>query len=473
MRIFAPKTNTMRMKPFLLLLTFAIFLFGTASAQTSNRYVEVEEVAPVVYRYVYINPLDQMFERDAVTGTLRLPDAPFRAEPIRGLNFRDTIFVNPLFLPVVFQGRLLPRDLSFFPTEDKSERGTLIPQRMTLAPQLAQLDFAQNVRRQFYINNPTLIRFSERDLPDPPAVSQEELLRSLNPFRGLLRTESTLELAAPTVEGAIIERRYWQRSGEHSLQFSQNFFSENWHRGGTNHMNLNNFHTIRANFRRDRVRFNNTFEWQLSLNNAPGDTLRNFSIGTDFVRYTGDFGIEAFGRGWTYSTNLRVRTPIFNTFPPNSDAIRSAFLSPLEANMGVGLKYEVDRRSERVRHRRFRWNLAIAPLSVDLIYVNHPDINDRRIEEGRNHNIDLGSTVTSNMIIDFNRFTTWTSRLEYFTTFSGIRTDFENTLNMALTNAFSTQIRVNMRFDDGVPADDRFGLLQVNQMLSFGLNYRW
>ena len=472
------------MKRLFSLLIFAIFLLGsTVSAQTSNGYsngyVEVEDAAPVRYIYVYTNPLDQMFERDATTGILRLPDNRFRIESIRGLGFRDTLFVNPLFLPIVFSGRMLPRNLSFFPPENESDRGILIPQRMTFAPQLAQIDFAQNVRRQFYIDHPTRIQLTVADLPDPPAVNQEEYLRAFNPLRGLFRAESTLELTAPTVEGVTIERRYWQRSGEHVLQFAQHYFSDNWHQNRTNHLNINSVQIIRANYHRNRVRFDNTLEWRFSAQSTPDDTYRNHIINNDMTRYIGRFGIEA-NRNWSYTINARAETQIFNSFPANSNEIRSAFLSPLRANAGIGMTYRLNRRSEQVRlprnAYRLRIELDLSPFSMNFVYVNHPDVEVRRlgIEEGRKYNLDLlGSSVNFGITYYITRFTTWTSRFHYFTNYSKMLMEFDNTLNMQLTNAFSTRIQVNLRFDDNVPRDETFGFLQINQMLSFGLNYRW
>ena len=473
------------MKRLFSLLIFAIFLLGsTVSAQTSNGYtngyVEVEDTAPVRYIYVYTNPLDQMFERDARTGILRLPDNRFRAESIHGLGFRDTLFVNPLFLPIVFSGRTLPRNFSFFPPENESDRGILIPQQMTFTPQLAQIDFAQNVRRQFYINHPTRIQLTVADLPDPPAVSQEEYLRAFNPLRGLFRTESTLELTAPTVEGVTIERRYWRRSGEHSLQFSQNYFSDNWHRPSNNHLSINSNQIIRANYHRERVRFDNTLEWRLIVQSTPDDNYRNHVINNDLMRYTGRFSVEA-SRNWAYSINVGANSQIFNNFPPNSMEIRSAFLSPLRADAGIGMTYRLDRRSERVRHRRVRLGLDLNPFAANFIFVNHPDVDVRRLglDEGQRYSLSFGSTVLFEMTYDFNRFTTWTTRFRYFTNYSKVLIEFDNRLNMQLTNAFSTIIQLNARFDDNVSAYDRdgerfrFGFLQINQMLSFGLNYRW
>ena len=382
-----------RMKRLFSLLTFAIFLLGsTVSAQTSNGYVEIEDTPPVRYIYVYTNPLDQMFERDATTGILRLPDNRFRAESIHGLGFCDTLFVNPLFLPVVFSGRVLPRNLSFLSIEDKSDRGTLIPQRMTLAPQLAQADFRQNVRRQFYINNPTLIRFSEENLPDPPAVSDDELLRSFNPFRGLIRTESTLELIAPTVEGATIERRYWQRRGDHNLTFAQNFFSDNWYRRANSHLHINSHQQLWANYHKDRVRFENHLYWRLTLQSTPDDTLRRHTIGNDRFRYFGNFSLAAADGGrWAYSVTLEAITQVLNRYPVNSSEIQAAFLSPLTITPSIGMTYRLrSNTSTAIRglpRNRYRWelDLNLNPFSPQFVYVNHPDVDVRRhgIDEGR------------------------------------------------------------------------------------------
>jgi hypothetical protein len=59
----------------------------------------------------------------------------------------------------------------------------------------------------------------------------------------------------------------------------------------------------------------------------PDDTIRKYRIGDDLIRYYGDFGLDAFAKKWSYSTNLDVRSQLFNNFPTNSNTIRSAFLA--------------------------------------------------------------------------------------------------------------------------------------------------
>ncbi len=424
----------------------------------------------------YQNPLDSLYRRKE-NGTLVLPESYYNTEAMRGLSFRDTLFYNPLFLPMIFNGKMLPRELSFYSLDDGSSKGMLISPENTFAPRLQHVDFVRNVRRQYYLDHPERIRYSSLAHFDtiPPKIVDEEVREGFNPFRDLIKAQTDFSLDAPDVEKAEIRRKYWVLSGEHSLQFSQNYFSDNWHKGGTSNMNINNLHILRANYHKDKVKFNNTLEWRLSLYNAPDDSLRKYRIGNDLIRYYGDFGVDAFAKGWSYSTNMEAKSQLFNNYPPNSNELRSAFLSPLYVNAGVGLKYELDKRSEKVRHRRFRWTLALAPISFNYKYVlnNNVDVERYGIPEGKKSVFDIGSTINSIVKYDITRYITWDSRFTYFTSYSKVMAEFENSLNMSLTNAFSTRIYVNVRFDDSVPEDPEYKFFQINEMLSFGLNYKW
>jgi hypothetical protein len=122
-----------------------------------------------------------------------------------------------------------------------------------------------------------------------------------------------------------------------------------------------------------------------------------------------------------------------------------------------------------------KWTLALAPISVNYKYVGNKSVDVKRygIPEGKRSLMDIGSTITSILKYDITRYITWDSRLSYFTSYEKVMSEFENGLNMALSNAFSTRVYVNVRYDDGVPADPDYQYWQVNQTLSFGLNYKW
>ncbi len=434
-------------------------------------------ILPLHQLFIYRNPLDSIYHRKE-NGTLQLPLFSYNTEAMRGLTFRDTLFYSPLFLPMIFTGQMLPRGLSLFsPEESKEGKGLLISQENTFAPYLRHLDFVRNVRRDYYMAYPDRMHYSVLSFDSIPRVttSDEVVKESFNPFKELIRAETSYSLEAPGVEGATIDRRFWVRSGEHSFQFSQNHFSDNWHKGGTNNLNINSYNVFRVNYKKEKVKFNNTLEWRLQVFNAPDDTIRNYRIGNDLIRYYGDFGVDAFVKGWSYSMNLEAKSQLFNGYPVNSSDVRSAFLSPLYTNVGVGLKYNLDKRSEKVRHRRIRWDLSISPISISHRYVLNDSVNVTRygIPEGEKSLLDFGTTITSNVTYDVTRYITWRSRLYYFTPYDKVVSEFENTLNLALSNAFSTTIYLHVRFDDSVPADPDLKYWQFNQTLSFGLNYKW
>ena len=301
------------------------------------------------------------------------------------------------------------------------------------------------------------------------------MLKSFNPFKELISAETSFSLQAPEVEGVTIGRKYWIWNGDHSLQFSQNYFSENWHKGGNNFLNINNHHVMRANYKRDKVRFENTLEWRLSLFTAPEDSIRKYRVGDDLIRYYGVFGLESFIKRWSYSTNLEAKTQAFNNYLANSTTIRSTFLAPLYLNIGAGVRYALDETSKKVRHRRIRWNIDISPASIEYVFVSSNKVAGSRygIPEGSFSRMQIGSSVISNLKLDFNRYVTWDSRLKYFSSFKNVLVEFENSLNMSLTRLFSTRLYLHLRYDDSVKPDAKFNYLQVNEMVSFGLNYKW
>lgn len=415
------------------------------------------------------NPLDSIYVRNE-RGILQLPENYYNPDALRGLTFRDTLFYNPLFLPMIFNGRMLPRDISFYNPDKDYEPGKLIDKDKTFEPRLERSDFIQKIRRNYYTDHPDRVKYSILNFESLPQVAtDDEIVReTFNPFRELLRSETAYSLEAPGVELTTINRKYWVRSGEHSFQFAQNYFSDNWHKGGTNNLNFNSYHVLRANYKKDKVRFNNTLEWRLSVFNAPDDSLREYRIGNDLIRYYGDFGLDAFAKGWSYSMNMEAKSQLFNSYPTNSNQLRSALLSPLYVNAGVGLKFNLDKKSEKVRGRRVRWDLALAPISLNFKYVSNDSVDVVRfgIPENKKYNLDMGTTVTSILKYDITRYITWDSRLTYFTSYDKVEAEFENSLNMALSNAFSTRIYLNVRFDDGVPPHPDLKYLQYNQTKS-------
>ena len=78
------------------------------------------------------------------------------------------------------------------------------------------------------------------------------------------------------------------------------------------------------------------------------------------------------------------------------------------------------------------------------------------------------------MTFNINRNVSWTSRFYYFTDYHRITGELENTFNLQISRFFSTRINLHLRYDDGVAKNEDFdSYLQINELLSFGFNYKW
>ena len=141
-------------------------------------------IAPITIPFVSRNPLDSIYTRKE-NGTLQLPEYYQSAYSLSGLNFRDTLFYNPLFLPMIYNGKILPRNINFYSLEDESEKGLLIPQDKTFAPKLEDVDFIHRVRRNYYMEYPDRVRYSVLSFDSLPSVrgSDEDVRETFNPFK--------------------------------------------------------------------------------------------------------------------------------------------------------------------------------------------------------------------------------------------------------------------------------------------------
>ena len=86
----------------------------------------------------------------------------------------------------------------------------------------------------------------------------------------------------------------------------------------------------------------------------------------------------------------------------------------------------------------------------------------------------LGSTINATLNFQFNRNVSWYSRFYYNTSYHRIEGEWENRFTFAWSRFFSTNITLNLRYDDGVAKNEDFdSYLQINELLSFGFNYKW
>lgn len=397
------------------------------------------------------------------------------------MTFRDTVIVNPLFMPALFRGDYLPKDLTFYDLSALNERTPydhLYPTDSIFKDEERVKGFEELAYKYVQNNYPTYFRYSERDLPGE--VIKPRFIHK-DPFEEApLQVEADASFDDVDAPARFIpERRYWVSGFESALQFSQNYVSENWYKGGSSNLNLFTKNNLRYDYKRDKVQVTNELEFKASVYTSSKDTLRSYKIGDDVFRLHSNVGYAAF-TNWYYTFDAEFKTQFFTNYQENSEVKQAAFLSPYALNLGLGMKYELAK--EFTKHKKVKFSANIAPISYTYMYARqeidysrHGFKKDEETGEFEHKLSQIGSTIRADLAYDFNRNVSWQSRLYFFTTYGDHTVgEFENTLTLAISRFFSTRIYFHLRYDDGVEkTEDNKSYFQLNELLSFGFNYKW
>jgi hypothetical protein len=205
-------------------------------------------------------------------------------------------------------------------------------------------------------------------------------------------------------------------------------------------------------------------------------------VGDDVFRLHSNIGYQAFNKKWYYTYDITFQTQLFTNYQENTNVKLASLLSPFSVNMGVGMKYELNKSFSKVRNRKVALSVNLAPLSYTFMYALDKDIQlsrhgferDPETGEYKRSLNQVGSTVNSTLNFQINKNVSWYSRLYYFTNYERILGEFENRFNFTLSRFFSTTITLNLRYDDAVTKrEDYDSYLQINELFSFGFNYKW
>jgi len=405
----------------------------------------------------------------------------------QNMTFKDTMIVNPIFLPLVFKGYQLPEGPFYNPDLYKAEEPVTNPlPQPKVFPKFEAKKKQQDHLYQSVIKEPKTFAYSAKDLPQDQ-ISRTPIQVNLQDLYDKAPITVKTSVNVEDVEAGVIrfipDRLYWQSAFESAIQFSQNYVSANWHKGGSSNLNIFTKHAIKYDYKKDKIQWTNLMELKVSAYNAPKDTLHDYKIGDDLLRFHSNFGLQAYNK-WYYTFDAEFKTQLFKNYQENTELVQASFLAPMSINLGLGMKYELDKKFENDKYKTLKLSVNLAPISYTYMYSVKDDIDlgrhgfkqDEETGKYKTSLSQIGSTIRTDLTVQFNRNVSWQSRFYYFTSYDRVVGEFENTLTMAINRFFSTRIYVYTRFDDGVAADkkdDDLGYFQLNELLSFGFNYKW
>lgn len=319
-----------------------------------------------------------------------------------------------------------------------------------------------------YLNTPLLVKqtedmvmgqrgFNEDIIPTVPRreritkIVEQPVLRDLN-------VKQRMKIRKPN---------FWTQNLNVYLQFTQNYISDNWYKGGESSNSFLSGLTATLNYDdQQRIQFDNTLEWKLGFMTSRSDTLHKYKPNSDLIRLTSKLGVKAVS-SWYYTIQTELSTQFFSSYETNSEEKVSSFLAPayLKIDLGMDFKKSLD---------NLTLSALLSPCSYKLTYVGDDKVDetDFGVEEGKVSKNSIGSNIqiTSKWTIVKN--VVWESRLSYYTTYENVQAEWENTFSFQLNRYISTKLFVHGRFDDSVTLDeDDHSYFQLNELLSFGLSY--
>ena len=323
---------------------------------------------------------------------------------------------------------------------------------------------------EIYVRYPALVKYNETRFANIQLLADRD--REAGPREenvlNMIQTQNQVERVTES-DLTVFRPNFWTKGGSGYLQFSQNHISDNWYKGGESTKSLLSGLVLFANFNdKQRVQFENKLEWKLGFITAPSDTLHSYKANNDLFRLTSKFGLRAI-RHWYYTLSADFKTQLFSSYQTNTDNLVSAFFSPAELNIGLGMDYKY------IKDGVCNLSVLLNPINYTLYTVvdDRVDPTKFNIKEGHKHESVFGSRFEANLKWKIFTPLIWESRLSYTTNYEKALAEWENTFTFVVNKYLSTKLFVHGRFDDGVKRKEDGSYFQLQEILSFVLNYTW
>lgn len=322
-----------------------------------------------------------------------------------------------------------------------------------------------------YMTHPDWVEYTEAQISKRKIMKlgkKDEMPPKVKVF-SLFEPESS-DNAGSMADMEMIVRKpnFWTSGGEGSVQFTQNYISDNWYKGGESTNSMVAQLRLFANYDdKQRVEFDNEMSFNLGFLTAPSDTVHRYRTNNDLFRINSKLGVKAFLK-WYYTLAVEFRTQFFSNYKTNSNVKQSALMTPTEFKLGVGMDYKLNR-------KKITLSLLLSPVSYNFLYLMDGEVAPSAfgVKEGERVLNEVGSRLQMNYMWKIIPSITWESRLSYFTNYHRVEAEWENTFNFILNRYLSTKLFVHARYDDSVGPTNGNSYFQLKELLSFGINYRW
>lgn len=377
---------------------------------------------------------------------------------------------NILYLPLVYRGYEIEKTwdgkTAFDSLSVKKLRIDSVPEQFEFLVHEAFIyDLRKSVRDYISQHRMGLYATTTDDLPSMSNLVFRRLGQTN--LEDLRVQQNKMKLNPTSIGVDKLKPMYWTRKANALLQFSQNYISQNWHRGGNSNLAFLSILSGEMNYDNfKKIRWENKMEWRSGFSSVEGDTLRKILVNDDLLRYTTKLGIKATGN-WYYSASADVSTQLYNNYKGvNSKLLKARFLTPVRATLGLGMDYQYKKII----------SVMFAPITFKYIYLNdieQVDPNLFGLKKGEHELRQIGSSFRSQL--KFSPIATWSvdSKLTLYTNYKKVEIDWEIVNNFIINRYMTTRLLINPRYDNTVILKGgEKAQIQFKELLSVGFSFR-
>lgn len=320
-----------------------------------------------------------------------------------------------------------------------------------------------------YMRRPDLVKNNETNLMNAGLLRNdvnEEVKPHVELAEKVAPVPEVPEEVAPVA--VVVEKpNFWKFKFDGSMQFLQNYVSDNWHKGGESNYSAVASTVFELNYNdQERVLFDNKLEMKLGFQTSRSDTVHKFKPNNDLLRYTGKLGLQAHKK-WYYTLQLLAYTQFTRGLKANDKNVYSDFMSPFDLNVGIGMEYKVE-----TLNKRLTGTLNFLPMAYNFRYVDRLALATKYgLDEGKHTLHDFGSQLTVDLTWKMAEQISWKTRLYGFTSYKRGLIEWENLITLKVSKYISANLFLYPRFDDSGTRDDDMGYFQFQEYSSLGLNY--
>ena len=320
-----------------------------------------------------------------------------------------------------------------------------------------------------YMRRPDLVKNNETNLMNA-GLLRNDVNEEVKPHVELAeKVASVPEVPEEVAPVAVVVEKpnFWKFKFDGSMQFLQNYVSDNWHKGGESNYSAVASTVFELNYNdQERVLFDNKLEMKLGFQTSRSDTVHKFKPNNDLLRYTGKLGLQAHKK-WYYTLQLLAYTQFTRGLKANDKNVYSDFMSPFDLNVGIGMEYKVE-----ALNKRLTGTLNFLPMAYNFRYVDRLALATRYgLDEGKHTLHDFGSQLTVDLTWKMAEQISWKTRLYGFTSYKRGLIEWENLITLKVSKYISANLFLYPRFDDSGSRDDDMGYFQFQEYSSLGLSY--